>query len=71
MRLARIHAVAAAVQAVDLIYSAAGSASVYSDGLIDRCFRDIHVAAQHVSIHSLNYEFCGSVLLGGKPDRPL
>jgi alkylation response protein AidB-like acyl-CoA dehydrogenase len=71
MRPARINAVTASVQAVDLIYSAAGSASVYSAGLIDRCFRDVHVAAQHVSIHPSNYEFCGSVLLGSQPRRPM
>jgi alkylation response protein AidB-like acyl-CoA dehydrogenase len=71
MRLARTHAVTASLQAVDLVYSAAGSASVYSDGLIDRCFRDVHVAAQHVSIHASNYELCGSVLLGLPPTRAL
>lgn len=64
MRLARVNAMTAGVQAVDLIYSTAGSASVYSNSLIDRCFRDIHVAAQHVALHPSNYETCGAVLLG-------
>ena len=45
MRLARANALTAGVQATDLIHTAAGSASVYSNGLIDRCFRDVHVAA--------------------------
>ena len=45
MRLARANAMTAGVQAIDLIYSAAGSASVYCNGPIDRCFRDVHVAA--------------------------
>jgi alkylation response protein AidB-like acyl-CoA dehydrogenase len=71
MRLARVNAMTAGVQAVDLIYSAAGSASVYSDGLIDRCFRDVHVAAQHVALHPSNYEICGAVMLGLPATRSL
>jgi alkylation response protein AidB-like acyl-CoA dehydrogenase len=71
MRLARVNALTAGVQATDLIYTAAGSASVYSTGLVDRCFRDVHVAAQHVAIHPANYEVCGAVLLGLPPPRSL
>jgi len=71
MRLARVNAMTAGVQAVDLIYTAAGSASVYSKGLIDRCFRDVHVAAQHTALHPSNYEVCGAVLLGLPPPRAL
>jgi alkylation response protein AidB-like acyl-CoA dehydrogenase len=71
MRLARVNAMTAGVQAVDLIYSAAGSASVYSKSPIDRCFRDIHVAAQHTALHPSNYEVCGAVLLGLAPPRAL
>jgi len=71
MRLARVNAMTAGVQAVDLIYSAAGSASVYSNGLIDRCFRDVHVAAQHTALHPSNYETCGAVMLDLPPARPL
>ena len=71
MRLARVNAMTAGVQAVDLIYSAAGSASVYSNGLLDRCFRDVHVAAQHVALHPSTYEVCGAVMLGLPSARPL
>ena len=71
MRLARVNAMTAGVQAVDMIYSAAGSASVYSDGLIDRCFRNVHVAAQHVALHPSNYEICGAVMLGLPATRSL
>jgi alkylation response protein AidB-like acyl-CoA dehydrogenase len=71
MRLARANALTAAVQAVDLIYAAAGSASVYSTGVIDRCFRDIHAAGQHMALHPANYEVCGAVLLGLPPPRAL
>ena len=71
MRLARANALTAGVQATDLIYTAAGSASVYSSDLIDRCFRDVHVAGAHTALHPSNYEVCGAVLLGLLPPRVL
>jgi len=71
MRLARANALTASVQAVDLVYAAAGSASVYSKDVFDRCFRDVHVAAQHMALHPANYEVCGAVLLGLPPPRML
>jgi alkylation response protein AidB-like acyl-CoA dehydrogenase len=71
MRLARAQAQTAGAQAVDLIYGVAGSAAVYSKGLIDRCFRDVHVSAQHTALHATNYEVCGAVLLGLPPTRVL
>ena len=71
MRLARANALTAGVQATDLIHTAAGSASVYSSGLIDRCFRDVHVAGAHTALHPSNYEVCGAVLLGLPPPRVL
>jgi alkylation response protein AidB-like acyl-CoA dehydrogenase len=71
LRLARINAVTASLQAVDLMYAAAAGTAVYSKSPLDRCFRDVHVAAQHVSIHPSNYELCGRIMLGLPPDRPL
>jgi alkylation response protein AidB-like acyl-CoA dehydrogenase len=71
LRLARINAVTASVQAVDLMYTAAAGTAVYSNSPLDRCFRDVHVAAQHVALHPSNYEVCGRVMLGLSPDRPV
>lgn len=70
LRLARTNAVTASVQAVDLMYSAAAGTAVYSKSPLDRCFRDVHVAAQHVALHPSNYETCGRVILGLPPGRP-
>ncbi len=67
----RVNAMTAGVQAVDLIYSAAGSVAAYSNGSIDRCFRDVHVAAQHVALQPSNSETCGAVRLGLSSARPL
>src|SRR6516164_4385004 len=64
-------AVQAAVQAIDLMYTAAGGSSVYTHNLLKRCFRDAHTVTQHVSMNPANYQASGRVILGLGPDRPL
>ena len=71
LRLARTHAVQAAVQAIDLMYTVAGGSSVYTHNLLERCFRDAHTVTQHVSMNPANYQVSGRVFLGLRPDRPL
>ena len=69
-RLARINAIAASSQAVDLVYEAGGGSSIYATSPLERCLRDIRTASQHVSMATANYEIIGRVLLGLPPDRP-
>jgi alkylation response protein AidB-like acyl-CoA dehydrogenase len=68
VKLAACHAAQCAIRAVDLAYQLAGGASVYQGGRLERCFRDVHVAAQHVALSmSASLEPVGRVLFGLPP----
>jgi len=69
MRLARAHAAAAATEAVDRMYDAAGTTSLYEGSPLERCFRDVHAATKHVAVATPNFETCGRVLLELDPGR--
>jgi indole-3-acetate monooxygenase len=62
--LAATQATTAATQAVDLMFSAGGSASVYTNSGLERCVRDIRAAGQHVTVAPGNYETAGQAFLG-------
>lgn len=64
LRLAATHATASAARAVDLMYNLGGGTSIYSRSPLQRCFRDSHVATQHLMVATPTYELIGRVLLG-------
>ncbi|GGB67393.1 acyl-CoA dehydrogenase family protein [Henriciella pelagia] len=64
VRLATTAAVQSAKTAVDLIYELAGGTSVYRNSPIQRRFRDIHVATQHMMVSKATYELTGRLFLG-------
>lgn len=64
MRLANTHAVQCAVRVVDAMYTLAGGASVYETSRLQRQFRDIHVATQHIMVSSGTLETVGRLYLG-------
>lgn len=68
LRLAAVNGAVASAQAVDLMYNAGGASSIYESCLLERCFRDVHTATQHVLVQPSGYELAGRVLLGLKPD---
>ena len=64
IRLAGAHAAESAAQAVDLMFNLAGTAGIYTSSRLERCFRDVHVAAQHINVAPSNVEMVGQYLLG-------
>ena len=70
VRLASAHAAQTAAEAVDLLFSAAGTSSIYDGSRLERCFRDIHTLTQHTGVSPSNIEMVGQYLLGlGLQDR--
>lgn len=64
IRLAGAHAAENAAAAVDLMFNAAGTSGVFASSRLDRCFRDVHVATQHINVAPSNIEMVGQYLLG-------
>jgi alkylation response protein AidB-like acyl-CoA dehydrogenase len=70
-RLAASHAVANAMQAIDLLYIGAGANSMYVQCPLERAFRDVHAITLHIGVHPRVMESTGRVLLGLDSDTPL
>jgi alkylation response protein AidB-like acyl-CoA dehydrogenase len=67
-RLASCHATQCAIQAVDLMYACGGGSSLFESSRLERCFRDVHAAGQHVAVNAhSNLEPTGRVLFGLDP----
>jgi indole-3-acetate monooxygenase len=64
MLLASTQAMRAAVAAVDVAFHLAGAGAVYDDQPLQRCFRDIHTANQHLLFSTLRDQEWASVRLG-------
>ena len=69
LRLAAANAAWSAARAVDLAYHAAGGTSVYDASPLSRCFRDVHVATQHIMVAQPIFELAGRVALGLPTER--
>lgn len=68
LRLAATHATRSSADVVDAMYDLGGATSVYTSSLLQRQFRDIHVATQHLMVAPPTYELVGRVLLGLQAD---
>jgi len=64
LRLAATHAVEASAGAVDSAYSLAGGSAIYETGPLQRRFRDVHAATQHMLVAPATWELTGKSLLG-------
>jgi len=59
------------VTAVDLLYRLAGSTAIFQSSALERCFRDVHTAAQHLQVQEARWETTGRVLMGLAPGSPV
>jgi indole-3-acetate monooxygenase len=64
IRLATTHAMNAAVRVVDSMYILGGGTSVYSKSPLQRHFRDVHVASQHMMVSEATLELIGRLFVG-------
>jgi alkylation response protein AidB-like acyl-CoA dehydrogenase len=64
LSLAATQATKSAIQAVDLAFGAAGSASIYTTTRLERCLRDVRTVGHHIAVARPNYELVGQALLG-------
>jgi alkylation response protein AidB-like acyl-CoA dehydrogenase len=64
LRLASTHAVEAAASAVDETYRLGGGSAIYETSPLQRRFRDIHAATQHMLVGPATWELTGRSLLG-------
>ena len=64
LRLATTNAVLRSVEAVDAMYTLAGGTSVYETSNLQRQFRDVHVATQHIMVAQSTLETVGRLYLG-------
>lgn len=64
LRIAITHAARTSAEITRAMYDVAGGAAIYDSSPLQRCFRDAHVATQHVMVGSPTYAMAGRVLLG-------
>jgi alkylation response protein AidB-like acyl-CoA dehydrogenase len=64
LRMAATHAIETAAGAVDVAYSLAGGSAIYETGPLQRRFRDVHAATQHMLVGPATWELTGRSLLG-------
>ena len=64
IRLATTHAVEASIKTVDAMYTLGGGAAVYRDSPLQRHFRDVHMASQHIMVAPSTLETVGRLYLG-------
>ena len=69
-RLSITNAMRESVKAVDLLFHAAGTNAIHRKYPLERFFRDIHVAVQHVGGLPSNFDSAGQALLGLRPSDP-
>ena len=64
MTMALVQAARLCTRAVDVVFQRAGGGALYESSPLQRCFRDIHAAAQHIALSVETWKRVGRSLLG-------
>jgi alkylation response protein AidB-like acyl-CoA dehydrogenase len=64
LRMAATHGALTSAAVVDTAYNLGGGTSVYESSPLQRCFRNVHVATQHMIVSPPTLQLAGRVLLG-------
>jgi alkylation response protein AidB-like acyl-CoA dehydrogenase len=64
LRMGATHAVERSADAVDAAYRLAGGSAIYETSPLQRRFRDVHAATQHILVAPPTWELIGRTLLG-------
>jgi indole-3-acetate monooxygenase len=64
LRMAATHAVDRSADAVDAAYRLGGGSAIYETSPLQRRFRDVHAATQHILVAPPTWELTGRALLG-------
>jgi alkylation response protein AidB-like acyl-CoA dehydrogenase len=71
LRARAVTAVRLAGQAVDLYHDVGGMSSVKQGSPLERIWRDVHTATQHILLNVARYEIIGRIVLGRDPGTPV
>ena len=64
IRTANVHALRTGMEVIDRMYSIVGGSSIWEHSCLQRHFRDVHVASQHMMVADSVMELAGRVMLG-------
>ena len=70
LRTSTAHAVTTSAQVIDRMYTVVGGTSIYEESALQRHFRDVHVASQHMMVSEPVMELAGRVITGVEDNAP-
>jgi alkylation response protein AidB-like acyl-CoA dehydrogenase len=71
IRIASLTAVENSMAATDLLYRLAGTSAIFQSSPLERCWRDVHTAGQHMQVQDCRWETAGRVLFGLDSGSPI
>ncbi len=70
-RASAVYCTEVAEDIISQAFRYAGAAAIYEQSVMQRCLRDINVAAQHLAVSEVSYELLGKTYLGFEDVMPM